>query len=75
MQVLDSGSHVITRGCDVAVVVFDGAYHLSAMGTDAIINERIDQTLRNITKREELITTCGLDPDIARACVARVLAE
>jgi len=33
MQVLDSGSHVITRGCDVAVVVFDGAYHLSAMGS------------------------------------------
>ena len=75
MQVLDSGSHVITRGCDVAVVVFDGAYHLSAMGTDAIINERIDQTLRNITKREELITTCGLDTDVARAVVARVLAE
>jgi 3-dehydroquinate dehydratase len=45
------------------------------MGTDAIVNERIEQHLRNITKREEIIKNSSLDDDVARAEAASIQAE
>ena len=78
MQILDSLSHTGVRACGMLTKGLDGGYHLTAMGTDAIINERIEQHLRNITKREESIATAvtgGMDIDVARAEVASIMAE
>ena len=78
MQLIDSASHTGVRALGMLTKGLDGGYHLTAMGTDAIINERIEQHLRNITKREESIATAvagGMDPDVARAEVASIMAE
>ena len=75
MRILDSASHVGERACGVTEKGLDGLYHLTAMGTDAIVNERIDQHLRNIAKREEIIVNSSLDNDVARAETPSILAE
>ncbi len=78
MDVLDSGSRLIVRSCGVVTKGADGLYHLTAMATDAVVNERIEQHLRNITKRAETISTAvagGMDQDVADAEVASILAE
>ena len=75
MQVLDSGSHVIERGCDVTVKVFDGAYHLAAMGTDAIIVERKLQALRNIGRTATVKSESNVDDDVCEAVFAGIDAE
>ena len=78
MQLIDSASHTGVRALGMLTKGLDGGYHLTAMGTDAIINERIEQHLRNIAKREESKRTAvagGMDPDVVDAEIASIMAE
>lgn len=75
MQILDSTSHVVVRACGVTTKGLDGLYHLTAMGTDAIVQERCVQHLRGIERREEIIKASHLDEDQARSEVAKIYAE
>ena len=75
MQVLDSGSHVVVRACDVTVKGFDGLYHLTAMGTDAIIVERKLQALRNIGRTADVKRESNIDDDVCDAIFAGIDAE
>ncbi len=75
MQILDSLSHTGVRACGVTTKGLDGLYHLTSMGTDAIIVERKIQALRNIGRTERVIVESDLDNDIARAKCAEIDAE
>ena len=77
MQVLDSGSHVpVVRACDVTVKGFlTVLYHLTAMGTDAIIVERKLQALRNIGRTADVKRESNIDDDVCEAVFASIDAE
>lgn len=55
-----------------------GAYHLTAMGTDAVIRERKKSALNGKMELQEIVNeavTKGLDEDIAWSTCAEIDAE
>ena len=75
MQILDSLSHTGVRACGVTTKVLDGAYHLTSMGTDAIIVERKIQALRNIGRTADVKRESNIDDDGCEAVFAGIDAE
>ena len=45
------------------------------MGTDSIVDARVEQALVRHKANEDLITNCGIDPDIARSIRSNILSQ
>ncbi len=72
---IETLDHTVDRALDITKVGFDGLFHLTSMGTDSIIDARVDRALVAYKSREDTIANCGLDVTIARDIDARIRAQ
>ena len=72
---LETLDHSGDRALDTTKVVLDGTFHLFSMGTDSIVDARVEQALVRHKANEDLITNCGIDPDIARSIRSNILSQ
>jgi|TARA_Y100001951_G_scaffold84114_1_gene73347 hypothetical protein len=72
---LETLDHSVDRALDTTKVVLDGTFHLVSMGTDSIIDARVEQALVRYKANEDVIVNSGIDPDVARGIRSRILAQ
>ena len=72
---LETLDHSVDRALDTTKVVLDGTFHLVSMGTDSIIDARVEQALVRYKANEDVITNCGIDPDVARTIRTNILNQ
>ena len=72
---LETLDHSVDRALDTTKVVLDGTCHLVSMGTDSIIDARVEQALVRYKANEDVITNSGIDPDVARSIRTRILSQ
>ena len=75
MKSLETLDHSVDRALDTTRVVLDGTFHFVSMGTDSIIDSRVESALIRHKANEDLIANCGIDPDVARAIRANIIAQ
>ena len=72
---LETLDHSVDRALDTTKVVLDGTFHLVSMGTDSIIDARVEQALVRYKANEDVIVNAGIDPDVARGIRSRILSQ
>ena len=72
---LETLDHSVDRALDTTKVVLDGTFHLVSMGTDSIIDARVEQALVRYKANEDVIANSGIDPDVARGIRSRILSQ
>ena len=72
---LETLDHSVDRALDTTKVVLDGTFHLVSMGTDSIIDARVEQALVRYKANEDVIVNSGIDPDVARSIRTRILSQ
>jgi len=72
---LETLDHSVDRALDTTKVVLDGTFHLVSMGTDSIIDARVEQALVRYKANEDVITNSGIDPEVARGIRSRILSQ
>ena len=72
---LETADHAVDRALDTTKVILDGTFHLCSMGTDSIKDARVEQALVRYKANEDLITNCGIDPDVARSIRSNILSQ
>mgnify|MGYP003677844229 CR=1 FL=1 len=75
MKSLATADHLVDRTLQITTVGADGLFHLTSMGTDSIIDARVESALLRYKANADLIANCGIDPDVARSIQAGILAQ
>ena len=75
MKSIETADHLVDRTLDTTKVVVDGVFHLTSMGTDSIIDARVESALLRHKANEELLTNCGIDRDIANAIRSNIVNQ
>ena len=75
MKSLATADHVVNRTLETTTVVANGLFHLTSMGTDSIIDARVESALLRHKANSDLIANCGIDPDVAGSIQAGILAQ
>ena len=78
MKLADELSNTGQAGCKTVTVEFKGIYHLTAMGTDAVIRERKKSALEGDMELDAIKQDAvkkGMDPEIVNWKCASIDAE
>ena len=72
---LETLDHTVDRALDITKTSLDGLFHLTSMGTDSIIDARVERALVAYKSREDVIVNSGIDVTIARDIDARIRTQ
>ncbi len=72
---LETLDHTVDRALDITKTSLDGLFHLTSMGTDSIIDARVERALVAYKGREDVIVNSGIDVTIARDIDARIRTQ
>jgi len=72
---LETLDHTVDRALDITKTSLDGLFHLTSMGTDSIIDARVERALVAYKSREDVIVNSGIDTTIARDIDAGIRAQ
>ena len=61
---LETLDHSVDRALDTTKVLLDGGFHLVSMGTDSIIDGRVEQAIIRYKRNDDLRKNSGLDPEV-----------
>ncbi len=72
---LETLDHTVDRALDITKTSLDGLFHLTSMGTDSIIDARVERALVAYKSREDVIVNSGIDTTIARDIDAGIRSQ
>jgi hypothetical protein len=72
---LETLDHSVDRALDTTKVVLDGTFHLVSMGTDSIIDARVEQAVVRYKSNEDLCKNSGIDPEVYNAIRSNILNQ